>query len=307
MRLFLPNLPALEPIGLDYRVLGFSLALAVVTGLAFGLAPALQASRVSLNEVLKEAGRSGTEFRSGMLFRNLLIICETALAMVLLVGAGLLFQSFLRVRGIDLGFKSEHTLSLTIDLTLSKYPTPERPGKVLPTSDRRDQEPGRSAIGRRQRQPPAGRSTEFRVRFGGRRAIGKNTLTFFAKVSPDYFRTMGIPLVRGRYFGEGDREGSPSVAIVNESFARRYFPGEICLGRRVESWVHKNDWLTIVGVVGDVRGWVEREPNPEIYLPYLQAGRTLYDPSRTHGGKPTALGGGRAQAGCKCRQGPATP
>jgi len=82
---------------------------------------------------------------------------------------------------------------------------------------------------------------------------------------------MGISLRQGRYFGEGDREGSPSVAMVNESFARRYFPGEICLGRRVENWVHKDDWLTIVGVVGDVRGWVEREPNPEIYLPYLQA------------------------------------
>jgi putative ABC transport system permease protein len=83
---------------------------------------------------------------------------------------------------------------------------------------------------------------------------------------------MSIPLARGRYFGDGDRDGSLSVAIVNESFARRYCPNENYLGRRVQSWVHKNDWLTIVRIVADVRGWLEREPNPEICLPYLQAG-----------------------------------
>jgi putative ABC transport system permease protein len=93
-----------------------------------------------------------------------------------------------------------------------------------------------------------------------------------ANVSPDYFRTMKIPLKQGRYFGVGDRDGSLSVAIVNESFTRRYFPDEICLGRKLHSWVHKDDWLTIVGIVGDVRDWAEREPDPEIYLPYLQAG-----------------------------------
>ena len=266
-----PNLPALEPISVDYRVLGFSLALAVVTGLGFGLIPALQASRVSLNEVLKEAGRSGTEFRHGMHFRNLLTISETALAMVLLVGAGLLFKSFLRVRGIDPGFKSERTLSLTIDLTLSKYPTPKDQARFFQQllegikSTDGVQSVGGSGC------PPLGGHLNSVSDLAVEGRSERIPLTFVAKVSPDYFRTMGIPLRQGRYFGEGDREGSPSVAMVNESFARRNFPGETCLGRRVESWVHKNDWLTIVGVVGDVRGGVEREPNPEIYLPYLQA------------------------------------
>jgi putative ABC transport system permease protein len=267
-----PNLPALEPVTLDYRVLGFCLALALVTGLAFGLAPALQASRVSLNEVLKEAGRSASEFRSGALLRNLLIVCETALAMVLLVGAGLLFRSFLRVRGIDPGFKSEHTLSLTIDLTLSKYPTPKDQTRffqqVIEGIKRIE---GVQLVGGSGCPPLGGRlNSESGLAVEGRSE--QIDLAFVAKVSPDYFRTMKIPLKQGRYFGEGDREGSPSVAIVNETFARRYFPNEMCLGKRVESWVHKNDWLTIVGVVGDVRGWVEIEPNPEIYLPYLQAG-----------------------------------
>jgi putative ABC transport system permease protein len=267
-----PNLPALEPVTLDYRVLGFCLALALLTGLAFGLAPALQASRVSLNEVLKEAGRSASEFRSGRLLRNLLIVCETALAMVLLVAAGLLFRSFLRVRGIDPGFKSAHTLSLTIDLTLSKYPTPKDQARffqqVIEGIKRIE---GVESVGG-SGCPPLGGQLNSLSELAVEGRSERIDLTFVANVSADYFRAMKIPLKQGRYFGEGDRDGSPSVAIVNESFARRYFPNELCLGRRVESRVHKNDWLTIVGVVGDVRGWVEREPNPEMYLPYLQAG-----------------------------------
>jgi putative ABC transport system permease protein len=268
-----PNLPALEPIGRDYRVLGFSLVLAVVTGLAFGLAPALQASRVSLNEVLKEAGRGGAELRTGMLFRNLLLISETALAMVLLVGAGLLFRSFMRVLGIDLGFKPERTLCLTLDLTLSKYPTPNQQARFFEQviDGIKSLEGVRSVAG--SGMPPlGGRSgtlTGLAVE-GRSEEIGGAS---FAIISPDYFRTMGIPLKQGRDFGDNDRDGLPSVAIVNEAFARRYFPNEICLGRRVSSWVHKHDWLTIVGVVGDTRHRVEKEPGPQIYVPYLQDGQ----------------------------------
>ena len=266
-----PDLPALDPITLDYRVLGFSLALAVVTGLAFGLAPALQASRVSLNEVLKEAGRGSSESRSGGFFRNLLTVGETALAMALLVAAGLLFKSFLRVRAIDPGFKPERILSLTIDVTLSGYPTPKDQARYFQqVLEGIKSVAGVQAVGGNGCPPLGGRlNSESDLAVEG--SSRKIPLTFIATISPDYFRTMGIPLRQGRFFGDGDREGSPSVAIVNESFARRNFPGEICVGKRVESWVHKNDWLTIVGVVGDVRGWVEREPSPEMYLPYLQA------------------------------------
>jgi predicted permease len=268
-----PNLPALEPIGLDYRVLAFSLALAAVTGLAFGLAPALQASRVSLNEVLKEAGRSGGGLRSGILFRNLLVVSETALAMVLLVGAGLLLRSFLRVLGIDMGFKPEHTLCVSIDMTLSKYPTPKDQARFFQQviEGIKSLEGVQSVAG--SGMPPLGNRTGtidgFAVE-GRSEEIGGAS---FAIISPDYFRTMGIPLKQGRDFGDNDRDGLPSVAIVNETFARRYFPNEICLGRRVSSWVHKKDWLTIVGIVGDTRHRVEKEPDPQIYVPYLQDGQ----------------------------------
>jgi putative ABC transport system permease protein len=94
----------------------------------------------------------------------------------------------------------------------------------------------------------------------------------YAAVSPDYFRTLGIPLVQGRYFADADGEGSPTVAIVSQSFARRYFPSQNCLGKRVENWLHENEWTTIVGVVGDVREELESEVSPEVYLSYLQAG-----------------------------------
>ena len=266
------SLSPLGPVTLDRRVLGFSLASAVLTGLAFGLAPALQAIRISVSETLKEAGRTGTEFRSGMLFRNLLLISETALTMVLLVGAGLLFRSFLRARGIDLGFKSEHTLFLSVDLTLSKYPTPRDQAKffeqVIEGIKSLD---GVQWVGGSGCPPLGNRSNSVSdLAVDGRSE--KIPIAFVANISPDYFRAMGISLKQGRYFGDADRDGAPSVAIVNESFARRYFPNEICLGRRLDSWVHKNDWLTIVGVVGDVRAWAEADPRPQIYVPYLQAG-----------------------------------
>jgi putative ABC transport system permease protein len=268
-----PNLPALQPITLDYRVLGVSLATALVTGLAFGLVPALQASRVSLNEVLKEAGRSGSDLRSGALLRNLLVVSETALAMVLLVGAGLLFRSFQRVLGIDPGFKPERTLCVTVDLTPSKHPTAKDQARFFQQviegikSLQGVQSVGGSGM------PP------LEARIGSVSGLGvegrtENTAgASFAMISPDYFRTLGIPLKLGRDFSQADRDGLPGVAIVNESFARRYFTNENCLGRRVGSWVHKKDWLTIVGVVGDVRHSMESEPDPEIYVPYLQDGQ----------------------------------
>jgi putative ABC transport system permease protein len=266
-----PDLPALQPIGLNLRVLAFGLALAAITGLAFGLAPAFQASRVSLSEVLKEAGRSGGERRSGALFRNLLVISETALATVLLAGAGLLLRSFLEARGIDPGFKSARTLSLTIDLTLSKYPTPQAQARFFHQviEGIRSLEGVQSVGGNG--CPPLGGRLNSVSDLGVEGRSEKISMAFNATISPDYFRVMQIPFKQGRDFDEGDRNGSPSVAIVNETFARRYFPHESCLGRRVESWARKNDWLTIVGVVGDVRGLVERDPEPAIYLPYLQA------------------------------------
>jgi putative ABC transport system permease protein len=267
-----PNLPALEPIRLDYRILGFCLALAVVTGLAFGLAPALQASGISLNEVLKEAGRSASEARSGMLFRDLLLISETALAMILLVGGGLLFRSFLRARGIDLGFKSENILCMSIDLTPSEYATSNVQAEFFQQlMERIKGLEGVQAVAGSSCPPLGNRATSVTT---GLNVEGQSVDITDARttaVSPGYFRAMGIPLLQGRYFTEADRATSPSVAIVDESFARRYCPGGKCLGGWIGSWVRRKDRLTIVGIVANARDWVEAEPHPKVYLPFSQA------------------------------------
>jgi len=266
------NLPALEPIGLDYRVLGFCLALAVVTGLAFGLAPALQASRISLSEVLKEGGRSASEPRSGMLFRDLLLISETALALMLLVGGGLLFRSFLQVRGIDLGFRSKNVLSMTVDLTPSEYATPNVQAAFFQqVLERLKGLEGVQAVAGSSCPPLGNRETSVTTALSVEGLSVDVPDARTTAVSPDYFRAMGIPLMQGRFFTEADRETSPSVAIVDESFARRYCPSGKCLGGRIVSWVRRKDWLTIVGVAANARDWAEAEPHPKIYLPFSQA------------------------------------
>ena len=281
-----PNLPTLNPIRLDYRVLGFNLGLAVLTGIAFGFAPALQSAKVPLNETLKEAGRSATGGRAGHRLRSLLVVFEVALAMVLLIGAGLLFRSFLRLRGMDTGFRSDRILSLKMDLTTSKYRSPTNQAAFFQEVMERIRGLNgvQSVAGGSSLPADSGYSyTESGVAIQG---WPEAVTVDYSAVSADYFRTLGIPILQGRYFTDADREGRPGVAIVNEAFARHYFPEGNCLGRKIENWNQKNDWLTIVGVVGDVRGWQDSEASPGMYLSYLQAGeshmellvRTVGDP-----------------------------
>jgi putative ABC transport system permease protein len=281
-----PNLPEMEPMAMDYRVLAFNLVLALSTGLAFGLVPALRASRASWNESLKEGGRRIGA--AGGHFRNALVVGQIALATVLLIGAGLLFRSFMRLRGLDTGFHPNHILTLTVDLTPSEFPQPRDQSRFFQEAIARIQKLGGvQSVGANSALPLGEYSASADLTIEGQ-PENESTVAY-AAVSPDYFRTMGIPLLSGRDFTAADREGAPSAAIVNESFARRYLPNQQCLGKRVKSWIHEGDWITIVGVVGDVRDDLEREPAPEVYLSYLQAGnpymslvvRTAGDPRRS--------------------------
>jgi putative ABC transport system permease protein len=283
-----PNLPTLHPIRLEYRVLGFNLGLAVLTGLAFGFAPALQASKVPLIETLKEAGRSTSEGRAGHHLRSLLVVFEVGLAMVLLIGAGLLFRSFLRLRGMDTGFRSDRILSLSINVTPSKYPKPkDQAGFFEQVMEKVRGLGGVESVGGGDSLPSESSSGPVPgVTIEGR----PEAVTIrYRTVSSGYFRTLGIPLLQGRYFNDADREGHPSVAIVNESFARLYFPDGNCLGRRVESLFQEKDWTSIVGVVGDVRPWLESEASPEMYLSYLQAGEPYMELAVRTSGDPKTV------------------
>jgi predicted permease len=264
------DLPALDPIRLDYRVLAFNLGLGLLTGLAFGLAPALHASKLPLNESLKEASRGSTEGRSALRLRSLLVVFEVALAMVLLCGAGLLLRSFLRLRGIDPGFRSDRILTLNVDLTPSQYPQPlQRTAFFQQTLDRIGSLPGVQAAGAGTSLPTGG----YSIVISGLAIEGRPDSDQISTlmVSPDYLRTLGVPLARGRYLGESDREGSPTVVMVNESFVRRYFPGEDGLGRRIQNPGRETDWMSIVGVVRDIHPTPDHSASPEMYLSYLQA------------------------------------
>lgn len=260
------SLPAVHFVGINARVLGFSTGISLLTALGFGLAPALHASKVSLNEALKEGSPS---FNRGTIFRNLLVICETALAVVLLTGSGLLWKSFLRVRGIDQGYNPDHILCMTIDLTPSTYPTPPTQATFFEHLIEKIRAlPGVISVGA-STAPPLGDSsyTISPVMIEGQPEIA--SAIPYEAVSPDYFRTMSIPLLKGRSFADSDGAGSPEAVIVNDVFARHYCPHQDCLGLRIASWVRENQWMT---VVGEVRGVYQQLRNlpPELYVPYVQ-------------------------------------
>jgi len=266
-----PNLPSLAVIDLDHRVMVFTLVLALLTGIASGLAPALQASGIDLNESLKEAGRNTAEGRSSLRLKSLLVVFEVALAVVLLSGAGLMFKSFLRLRGVDLGLRPDHILTFDIDLTSATYGKPRDRARFFEEVLAR-----LSAV--RGVQSVAGGCglplTFFSMSYNDMKIEGRPGLSLDIRgmtVSSDYFRTLSIPIILGRGFTDRDREGGPGVVIVNQSFARRFLSGENILGRHIGNPDQKDDWLAIVGVVRDVRPAPEEDVPPEIYLPYLQA------------------------------------
>jgi predicted permease len=267
-----PNLPSLDPISMDGRVLSFNLAIALLTGLAFGFAPALRVSKFDLTASLEESGRGASEGLPRQRLRSLLVVFEVAAAMVLLSGAGLFIRSFLLLRGTDGGYKSDHILMMTFDLTGSKYKTTGAQAEFFRQAlDRVSVLPGVLMAGVTTSPP----FSLYQFSLNEIILEGRSTVSAsvdVATVSPDYFRTLGIPLLRGRYLSATDRMGAPAIILVNESFARRFFPGGDCLGKRIQNWDKDNEWMTIAGVVRDVRTYVEEETPPEIYTSYLQAG-----------------------------------
>ena len=282
------NLPVVQAIRTDFRVLGFTLGVAVVTGLAFGLAPAVQSSGVRLMESLKESARSGVAGPSRSGLRNLLVVAEVALAMMVLIGAGLLFKSFLLMRGSSMGFQADHLLTASLHLAESKYPTPRDQSRFFQRAlEEIRSVPGVQLAGAVDELPlgafSVGGSAEIEGRTESIDRIDAPTVT------PDYFRVMSIPLIAGRGFTDADRDGAPEVVLVNQSFARRAFPGENCLGKRIKSWNRKGEWMSIVGVVGDVRLGAEEETRPQMYFCYLQSGRSFMHLAARTPGDPASL------------------
>ena len=261
----------IQEAGLSLEVLAFSLGLSLVTGLLFGILPALQASRPDLQGSLKQSGR-GSAGGASQRLRSLLVASEVGLALILLVGAGLLIKSFFILQNVPPGFDPENLLTLRLWLNDSKY---EEPGRIASTYtevlERLGSLPGVRVASGVLGVPLSGTSANFGVLIEGRPApSGEEPEIGFQSVATDYFRTMGIPLLRGRDVQPSDDDNAPKVAVINETAARRFWPDEDPVGKRFS--LGDEDWIEVVGVAGDVRHYgLETEPRAETYLPYRQA------------------------------------
>ena len=268
------TVPRLREVNIDPWVLLITLTVSVVTGILFGLVPALASSKPELTEALKEGGRSSTPDLRHDRLRNSLIVAETALALVLLVGVGLLMKSFARLQNVDPGFNPHNILTAEVSLPRLKYP----PGKPLVNfyaeAERRIKSlPGVHSAAFTVVLPLSGSNTDSSFIIEGREP---NLAEPFPDeeirdITPDYFRVLQTPLLKGRFFTDADGSDSPEVVIVNEAFAKKYFPNEEPLGKRISRDDENPRWATIVGVVGNIRHrGLDIEPRPEFYLPHAQ-------------------------------------
>jgi putative ABC transport system permease protein len=254
-------------------VLFFTLSLSILTGLIFGLIPALQASRPDLNESLKEGGRGSAGSARGRRLRAALVVGEIAVSLVVLIGAGLLIKSFVRLLQTDAGFVSENLLTMNIELARYKEPQ-QRAALAASALERIAGIPGVVRVGGGTGLPPviAQRVTRFEI--AGLQIENPDDRTaIFIAVSPDYFRALGTPLLQGRAFDERDAEGAAKVVIISQGMARRLFANDDPLGKQLKlvNQEHDDDWRTIVGVVGDVKYTGLDSPDwSTLYTPFAQ-------------------------------------
>jgi putative ABC transport system permease protein len=270
------NIPRLDQINIDANVLCFTLLISIVTGCLFGLAPALQASRLNLNESLKEEARNSTAGLRRNRVRALLVVSEVALSLVLLLGAGLMIRSFTRLLTVDAGFNPKNVLTLNLSLPTSKYPERSQQAAFFQqVIERLEALPGVQSVGAVSALPLSGaeEASSFMVEGGPAIDSSEMPMADRRRASADYFRAMGIHLVKGRYFTEADNQTATPVALISESFARRFFPDEDPVGKRIKNGgsTSTRPWLSIVGVVKDVKHVaLEAEARPQVYMPYLQ-------------------------------------
>jgi putative ABC transport system permease protein len=267
-------LPRANEVGLDWRVVGFTAALSLLTGLFFGLIPALQSSGVDLQSALKEGAGAGGAQTS--LLRSALVVVEVAATLVLLIGAGLLIKSFIRLYETDLGFKAENVLTMSLSLPQAKYPDARTAAVFHQTLlERVESLPGVRSAGVINFLPlrQTGFNGGITIEGQGPYEQGRGPVAEFRAVSPEYFRTMSVPLINGRFFTAQDQGNSAPVVIVNQTLAHRYLPGQDPIGKRIRAI--GNDWRTVVGVVGDVReSGMTQATRAGVFVPISQANWT---------------------------------
>jgi predicted permease len=270
------DVPRLAESGIDGWVLAFTLGISVIASLLFGLAPAMQISRVDLNETLKQGATRAVGAGKAHRMRATLVVVEVALSVVLLAGAGLLIRSFVALQGVALGFRPEHVLVMESSVPASDLGSARRATRFykeliadLATV------PGVSAVGATRNTPGSAFSegSYFVDRMG--QATSSTPQAVYSVMTPDALSALGIPLKRGRDFNQSDTFDAPFTAIVNEALARKSFPGQDPLGRTIYCGLDSPKFMKIVGVVGDVRQYgAATEPWPEIIMPYEQHPQT---------------------------------
>jgi putative ABC transport system permease protein len=301
-----PTLPRLDAVHTDGRVLGFTLLMSMLTGILFGLVPALQAARPDLTAALAEGGRSGSS-AGRQRFRRGLVVAQIALALMLVTSAGLLIRSFVRIRGVDPGFDPSRLLTAEVELSAVRYDTPAKIrafyGELV---HRLEALPGVGSAAAARALPMTGRLEigDWSFIVEGRHADppvpADRIAADWQALTPGYFETLRIPVLQGRAIEEQDRSDATQVVVVNRTLARLAWPGQDPIGQRILLGGGGVDsvWRTVVGIVGDVRHrGLTAQPRPEMYLPHTQFPAGTGTPQRTMrivlraGGDPVALAG----------------
>jgi len=268
------NIPRMDQVKVDGYVLGFAGLGTFLSCLVFGLVPALYNVNPDLGEPLKGGGRGSAEVPGRRRLRDLLVITEFALALPLLVGAGLMINSFMRLQQVKPGFEPDHLLTVSLPLPSLKYPEDEQAINFHQELLRKVQTlPGVQAASLSTSLPlDSGNTNDFELEMHPTPPGESAEVAEFNAVSPEYFRTLGIPLLKGRYLTEQDNTDAPPVTVVSDTFVKRFFPTEDPIGKRMKlGGCTECDWTTIVGVVGDVKhGGPGAEESPSMYCPFVQ-------------------------------------
>jgi putative ABC transport system permease protein len=265
----------------------------MLTGVTFGLMPALQASKPNLNEALKEGTKSASSAGSRPRLRGALVVAEVALSLVLLIGAGLMIRSFVGMLGDDIGFNPHSVLSFRLWLPEEKYSESQRRGFYDQLIKRLESQPGVVAAGAISILPMSNNGEGYIFEIVGRPPFekGKEPGGDYRVVTPGYFDAIGMSLRRGRGFTAGDNEQTPSVGIINETFARRFFPSQEAIGQRIITGGADRP-MEIVGVVGDIKDQhLDKVAFPALYVPYAQNPRPGMGVALRAAAEPTALTG----------------
>jgi putative ABC transport system permease protein len=275
------SVPQIFSVGLDRSVLLFTLVVSVLTGLVFGIVPALRTGKIDLRETLNEGSRGSTTGRGHHRILGALVATEIAVALLLLIGSGLLLRSFSRLQEVSPGFQPDHLLVADLPLSQNAYAKPELRYEFFDRLvERAKTLPGVKSAGAASFLPVSGGGSLIQFNIEGRppKTPHDYVAAGYRTVTPQYMETMGVPLLQGRNIAVGDVEKAPAVVVINASMARTYFPGENPLGKRMQIGATPDKdvpYMEIVGVVGDVLQGLDTDAKAEMYLPYRQADTVL--------------------------------